>query len=94
MSTDSFLIKHGAIIALSSIAARVPDLTAYQSHRLTEITLELGKPIHEVTLGEMRQALEALHAEFGEPFELPEMVTLHPDSITRRIAELRQAVAS
>lgn len=91
---ESFLIKHGAIIALSSIAGRVPALTAYQSHRLTEIIVGLGKPIHEVTLGEMRQALEALHAEFGEPFELPEMVQLEPNSYARRMADLRQAVAS
>ncbi|MBC54102.1 MAG: hypothetical protein CMQ34_09760 [Gammaproteobacteria bacterium] len=91
---DSFLIKHGAVIALSSIAGRVPDLPAWQTHRLTEIIVGLEKPIHEVTLGELQRAMAVMATEFGEPFELPEMVTLHPDSMPRRMADLRQAVAS
>lgn len=66
MKTNSFALKHGALISLCSIAGDVPTLPAIATHRLTEIVLErYGKAMHTLTLGELRQCLEQVRSEFG-----------------------------
>ncbi len=86
MKADSFLIKHGAVVALTAIAGRVPEWPAYATHRLTEVICALGKPIHAVTLGEVRQAMDVVAEELGLPHDLPQMKTLTND-ICRQLAE-------